>query len=253
MKRWPTKVTVDQDNVLAFLNNGHTTLDNFLLLHYREIGMNNEELLVYIQTKVGIDQGNREPSTELISQAIGWPAKKVFSYLDSMRKKGLVNFKSRHASDGKVTTELDFNPLYIALLNIQSSGSSANERVANQGMPNLEKEQTERADIYNLVEQEFGRPLSQIEMETIKQWFDIDHFDPKFIKAAVQEAVLNAALNLRYIETILVSWQKKNYHSLNEIKNERQQHRQYKQLQDDEVVDIPTNVDILNVDWNKFK
>ena len=90
-------------------------------------------------------------------------------------------------------------------------------------------------------------------METIKQWFDIDHFDPKFIKAAVQEAVLNAALNLRYIETILVSWQKKNYHSLNEIKNERQQHRQYKQLQDDEVVDIPTNVDILNVDWNKFK
>lgn len=244
---------IDQDKLLTFLNNGHTTLDNFLLLHYREIGMNNEELLVYIQTKMGIDKGNLEPSTELISQTMGWSAKKVFSYLDAMRKKGLVNFKSRHASDGKVTTELDFNPLYLALLNIKSTEGHADERVNNQGIPNIDKQQTQQADIYNLIEQEFGRPLSQIEIETIKQWFDIDHFDPKFIKAAVQEAVLNSALNLRYIETILVSWQKKNYHSLNDIKNERQKYRQYKQLQADEVVDIPTDVDILNTDWDKFK
>lgn len=244
---------IDQDKLLTFLNNGHTTLDNFLLLHYREIGMNNEELLVYIQTKMAIDKGNFEPSTELISQTMGWSAKKVFSYLDAMRKKGLVNFKSRHASDGKVTTELDFNPLYLALLNIKSTEGHADERVNNQGIPNIDKQQTQQADIYNLIEQEFGRPLSQIEIETIKQWFDVDHFDPKFIKAAVQEAVLNSALNLRYIETILVSWQKKNYHSLNDIKNERQKYRQYKQLQADEVVDIPTDVDILNTDWDKFK
>jgi DNA replication protein len=244
---------IDQDKLLTFLNNGHTTLDNFLLLHYREIGMNNEELLVYIQTKMGIDKGTLEPSTELISQTMGWSAKKVFSYLDAMRKKGLVNFKSRHASDGKVTTELDFNPLYLALLNIKSTEGHADERVNNQGIPNIDKQQTQQADIYNLIEQEFGRPLSQIEIETIKQWFDIDHFDPKFIKAAVQEAVLNSALNLRYIETILVSWQKKNYHSLNDIKNERQKYRQYKQLQADEIVDIPTDVDILNTDWDKFK
>lgn len=65
--------------------------------------------------------------------------------------------------------------------------------------------------------------------------------------------MLNSALNLRYIETILVSWQKKNYHSLNDIKNERKKYRQYKQLQADEVVDIPTDVDILNTDWDKFK
>ncbi|MCM6765619.1 DnaD domain-containing protein [Weissella paramesenteroides] len=244
---------IDQDKLLTFLNNGHTTLDNFLLLHYREIGMNNEELLVYIQTKMGIDKGNLEPSTELISQTMGWSAKKVFSYLDAMRKKGLVNFKSRHASDGKVTTELDFNPLYLALLNIKSTEGHADERVNNQGIPNIDKQQTQQADIYNLIEQEFGRPLSQIEIETIKQWFDIDHFDPKFIKAAVQEAVLNSALNLRYIETILVSWQKKNYHSLNDIKNERQKYRQYKQLQADEIVDIPTDVDILNTDWDNLK
>jgi DNA replication protein len=73
------------------------------------------------------------------------------------------------------------------------------------------------------------------------------------IKAAVQEAVLNGALNLRYIETILVSWQKKNYHSLNDITNEKNKHQQYKQLQSDEAIDIPLDIDIFNVDWNKLK
>lgn len=244
---------IDQNNLTLFLKSGQTTLNNFLLQHYREIGISNDELLVYIQTKMGIDRGALEPSTEEIGRTLGWSAKKVFSHLEAMRKKGLVNFKSRHAGDGKVTTELDFMPLYMALLKIKASQDNTDDRINKQGMPTIDEDNSQRADIYNLIEQEFGRPLSQIEMETIKNWFDIDHFKPMFIKAAVQEAVLNGALNLRYIETILVSWQKKNYHSLNDIKNEKGKHQQYKQLQSDEVIDIPTNIDIFNTDWNKFK
>ena len=244
---------IDQNNLILFLKSGQTTLNNFLLQHYREIGISNDELLVYIQTKMGSDRGDLEPSTEEIGHTLGWSAKKVFSHLESMRKKGLVNFKSRHTGDGKVTTELDFMPLYMELFKIRSSQDNTDDRVNKQGMPTVNKDNSQRADIYNLIEQEFGRPLSQIEMETIKNWFDIDHFKPMFIKAAVQEAVLNGALNLRYIETILVSWQKKNYHSLNDIKNEKGKHQQYKQLQSDEVIDIPTNIDIFNTDWNKFK
>ena len=92
-----------------------------------------------------------------------------------------------------------------------------------------------------------------MEMETVKNWFDVDHFKPEFIKSAVQEAVLNAALNLRYIETILVAWQKKNYRSVQEVRQERQKRTQFKQLNSDEKVNIPTNVDILNTDCSQFK
>lgn len=253
MKRLVKKMEIDQNNLMSFLKLGQTTLNNFLLQHYREIGMNNDELLVYIQTKMGADHGDLEPSTEQIGQVLGWSAKKVFSHLEEMRKKGLVKFNSRHANDGRVTTELDFMPLYIALFKNKVNHESTNDRIDKQGLPTNEEGQIKRADIYNLIEQEFGRPLSQIEMETIKNWFDIDHFKPLFIKAAVQEAVLNGALNLRYIETILVSWQKKNYHSLNDIANEKNKHQQYKQLQSDEVIDIPLDIDIFNVDWDKFK
>lgn len=45
----------------------------------------------------------------------------------------------------------------------------------------------------------------------------------------------------------------KNYHSLNDIANEKNKHQQYKQLQSDEVIDIPLDIDIFNVDWDKFK
>ena len=227
-------------NWTAYLKAGQTTISNYLLQHYRYLGMTNDEFLVFVQTKAGIDHGELEPSTTKIGEALGWEPQLVFGHLESLRAKGLVKFVSVRDGSGRVTTQLDFEPLYT-------------QRVETQGEPAQTKDDLSRATIYNLIEQEFGRPLSQMEMETVKNWFDVDHFQPEFIKAAVQEAVLNAALNLRYIETILVAWQKKNYHSVKEVRQERQKRSQFKQLNQEERVNIPTDVDILNTDWSQFK
>ncbi|MBD1491600.1 DnaD domain protein [Weissella confusa] len=244
----------DKLNFAAFMQSGTTSISNYLLQHYRDLGMTNEELLVYVQTKAGIDRGELEPSTQKIGETLGWDAQTVFGHLEAMRAKGLVNFVSMRDGAGRVSTQLDFQPLYDKLVSEPGSDTmTAAQRVATQGQPVTHQDDLSRAAIYNLIEQEFGRPLSQMEMETVKNWFDVDHFKPEFIKAAVQEAVLNAALNLRYIETILVAWQKKNYRSVQEVRQERQKRTQFKQLNSDEKVNIPTNVDILNTDWSKFK
>lgn len=241
-------------NWTAYLKAGQTTISNYLLQHYRDLGMTNDEFLVFVQTKAGIDHGELEPSTTKIGEALGWEPQLVFGHLESLRAKGLVKFVSVRDGSGRVTTQLDFEPLYTQLMRITGgTKQAAAQRVEAQGEPAQTKDDLSRATIYNLIEQEFGRPLSQMEMETVKNWFDVDHFQPEFIKAAVQEAVLNAALNLRYIETILVAWQKKNYHSVKEVRQERQKRSQFKQLNQEERVNIPTDVDILNTDWSQFK
>lgn len=68
---------------------------------------------------------------------------------------------------------------------------------------------------FNKVENEFGRPLSPIEMETIKFW-DEDYTED-MIDCALREAVLNSAFNFKYIEKILVSWEKKNLKTIADI------------------------------------
>src|SRR5699024_11496295 len=66
------------------------------------------------------------------------------------------------------------------------------------------KEDDEGA-IFILFEQEFGRPLSPFEIETINVWLDEDEMKPALIKAALRESVLMSKLNFKYIDRILRS------------------------------------------------
>ncbi len=92
----------DKLNFAAFMQAGTTSISNYLLQHYRDLGMTNEELLVYVQTKAGIDRGELEPSTQKIGETLGWDAQTVFGHLEAMRAKGLVNFVSMRDGAGRV-------------------------------------------------------------------------------------------------------------------------------------------------------
>lgn len=237
----------------AYLEAGQTTISNFLLQHYRDLGISNDEFLVLLHSKASIDHGEPEPSTQQISQAIGWSRETVYGHLESLKNKGLVNFVNQRDSRGMVVTRIDFSPLYTKLMtsNLLSNGKLSTSY--NNDTLVTSEESKARADIYSLIESEFGRPLSQMEIKVVTDWFDEDHFRVGLIQAAIQEAVMNGALNLKYIEAILVSWQKKNYQSIQQVQIERQKRNQFKQLHTDEKVSIPDNVDILNTDWSTFK
>lgn len=70
-------------------------------------------------------------------------------------------------------------------------------------------------DIYSLIEEEFGRPISSMEVSIIDKW--CKEFDPDMIKEALREAVYNNAKSLKYIETILYNWKDKGYKSISDI------------------------------------
>ncbi|WP_238142554.1 hypothetical protein [Weissella confusa] len=71
----------DKLNFAAFMQSGTTSISNYLLQHYRDLGMTNEELLVYVQTKAVIDRGELEPSTQKMGDTFGWDAQTVFGHL----------------------------------------------------------------------------------------------------------------------------------------------------------------------------
>ncbi|MFU1892569.1 DnaD domain-containing protein, partial [Enterococcus faecium] len=77
-----------------------------------------------------------------------------------------------------------------------------------------------KLNIYAAVEQNFGRPLSPIEMEMIKQWQTEDSYPDDLIQLALKEAVLNQAFSLKYMDRILLSWERKGIKTKNQaIKN----------------------------------
>src|SRR5690625_4495392 len=81
----------------------------------------------------------------------------------------------------------------------------------------IEKEEKEKKNLYSMFESEFGRPLSPIEMETLVMWIEDDKYSPELIQLALREAVLSQVYNFKYIDRILLNWEKKNIRTKKQV------------------------------------
>ena len=72
----------------------------------------------------------------------------------------------------------------------------------------LEKEEEvveEKMNLVDVFEEEFGRPLTPMELESIKEWVQ-GGYSEEMIYKALKEAVKSNVSSLRYIEGILINW-----------------------------------------------
>ncbi len=73
---------------------------------------------------------------------------------------------------------------------------------------NNDEKQEEKKSIYDIIQEEFGKPISPIESEILDAWIE-SGITEELILEAVKEAVLNGVANFRYIDKILYEWGKK--------------------------------------------
>ena len=66
---------------------------------------------------------------------------------------------------------------------------------------------------------EFGRLLSPIEKQEIAAWLNIDHYNPEIVKLALREAILAQVYNFKYVDRILLNWQRHGLTTTDQIKN----------------------------------
>ena len=69
--------------------------------------------------------------------------------------------------------------------------------------------------LYDFVEENFGRTLSSVEYEEISNWEDND-----LTRYAIKQAILNSAYSIKYINTILSSYKKKNIQTVQQAQED---------------------------------
>ena len=101
------------------------------------------------------------------------------------------------------------------------------------------------SNIFEIIEKEFGRTLSPIELEIIRAWLDNNNSE-ELIKEALKEATFNGVSNLRYIDKILYEWGKKGIVTVEDVEKSRKERKKAKEKDntEEEIGDI--------VDWNWF-
>ncbi|MGI6154960.1 MAG: DnaD domain protein [Enterococcus lemanii] len=199
-----------------YLASGQTTYSNLVLDNYRKIGLTNEEFLLWLQLFRYNEAGNHFPDLAMIASQLSFTQQEIYYLLNQLVQKQVVQIISTKDTSGKIVDHYDLSLIFnkIAVLKEQEKMTQTKE-----------KEQEKIRELYQSFEAEFGRPLSQIEFQRIGQWLDEDHYQVELIQLALREAVLNQAYSLNYIDRILLSWERKNIRTSQQVQEEQKRRK----------------------------
>jgi len=206
-----------KSNILAWLQEGNISIPTLLFSEYRNLNLNETELVLLLNILTFIEKGNEFPTPEELSVRMTVSIADCNEMLHKLIQRGFIDIIDHYSNDGIRFEKYSVNPLWEKLVDQFMLNSRESKK--------LEKKEDE-IDLYTCFEKEFGRPLSPFECESLGMWMDDDHHDPIIIKAALREAVMSGKLNFRYIDRILFEWKKNGIKTLDQAKNHGRKFRQ---------------------------
>lgn len=211
---------MDDTFMQQFINAGQTTVSSLLLAHFHELGITNDEFLVYLELKSFYDAGNHFPEMATIAKRLRLSSTQVYQIIHRMIQKKVLTIDTTQDAQGRSQDQYDFALLYRKLATYLTQQKQA---------VSVEKSNDTRQQLFEQIETEFGRPLSPIEYETIAAWLDQDHYQAEIVALALREAVLNQAYSLKYMDRILLSWERKHLTTKQQIQQEQNKRQQRQQ------------------------
>ncbi|MCD8501740.1 MAG: DnaD domain-containing protein [Bacillaceae bacterium] len=182
---------------VEWFNEGSISIPLRLLKDYKQLGLNENELMLLLHIYSFVEKGNSFPTPGLIAERMTKSEQECSLMLSNLVKRGFLHLQEGEDESHRFIEVYSLRPLWDkCLVHALNNLSEKQEREELQAEIN----------IYQMFEEEFGRPLSPIEYESLTMWLDQDHYDPTLIKQALMEAIVSGKRNLRYIDRILVEW-----------------------------------------------
>ncbi|MGX6442538.1 DnaD domain-containing protein [Neobacillus sp. K501] len=204
-------------NLLSWLQEGNISVPVVLLSEYRNLNINEYELVLLLNIISFIEKGNDFPTPEELTERMTISVSDCIQMLRRLIQKGFIEIKDEYSNEGIRYEKYSVQPMWEKLID--------QFLMKNKTTPEPSKD-VEEMDLYTCFEKEFGRPLSPFECESLGMWMDDDHHDPIIIKAALREAVMSGKLNFRYIDRILFEWKKNGIKTIEQAKNHGRKFRQ---------------------------
>jgi len=211
-------------DLYRYLEAGQMNISNLVLSCYHRIGMTDKELLLYLQLSYDAQKGDFFPDLAEVGERMGEKQDTVFQLVQSLISKKVIAIKTQKNAEGKTQDAYDLTLFFQKV-------AYYFEQVEQQQQQQEKKNDVR--ELYQRFEKEFSRPLSPIEIETIGMWLNEDKYSVELIQLALREAVLNQAYSLKYIDRILLAWERKNLKTKDQV--QKDQLRRREQIQDQTV------------------
>ncbi|MGE8204298.1 DnaD domain-containing protein [Heyndrickxia sp. NPDC080065] len=208
---------MDKELIMKWLEEGTIQIPQLLMAKYKHIGLNETELVLLLQVYSFLKKGNDFPTPKELSERMTIPDSLCASILRKLVQNQYISIEEGYSEENIRFEKYSLNPLWSKLVD---------DFIYDKKQQELEKNLHEETNLYTTFEQEFGRPLSPLECETLAMWLDQDHHNPTVIIAALREAVISGKLNFRYIDRILFEWKKNGINTIEEARDFGKKFRQ---------------------------
>ncbi|UFJ42731.1 DnaD domain protein [Brevibacillus humidisoli] len=201
------------------LQEGATSVSNLLLKTYKRLSLTDEEMMLIIHLLSFQQVGNRFPTIQQLENRLSMPSMRLIQLLQKLIKEGWLTIDEEvDKQTGLRYENYNLEPLYQKLAQcLKDEELAVMETVASSRETAVGT--AESTGLYNQFEQAFGRPLSPFEIETLHIWVEQDKYSEELIVAALREAAAVGKLYIRYIDRILLEWQRQKISSAEEARN----------------------------------
>ncbi|MGM0834972.1 MAG: DnaD domain-containing protein [Bacillota bacterium] len=196
-----------KEQFIEFLEEGNLSIPNYLLNNYVKLGLNEKEFLLILHVHSFVESGKIFPTPMEIADKMTIDPTECMEILRHLLQKGYVAISDEMDEYSIKYERYSLQPLWEKMIQFM---------LEKNKQATIQSNKDDEINLYTIFEQEFGRPLSPFECETLGMWMDQDHHDTSIIKAALREAVISGKLNFRYIDRILFEWKKNGIKTLNQ-------------------------------------
>ena len=215
--------------LIDIFKDGNIVIPIYILKNYKALNIDSNEFmfLMYLY-----NLGNNflfNPSK--FSSELNIEMKEVMNYIGVLTDKGLIRVDVVKNDKGIMEEIVILDDFY--------------QKLTYFTIDKVNNDTSNESNVFEIIEKEFGRTLSSMEVEIIKAWLD-SNISEELIKEALKEAVFNGVSNLRYIDKILYEWGKNNITTVEDVEKRRKNRNKDKSKKDNDA-------DISEiVDWNWF-
>ncbi len=199
---------------------GFTVISNSLLRYYPTLKLSEIETMLLLQLEAFKQANNFFPSDNELSERMNLSPVEISQIIQDLIDKEIIELGQKRDKEGRITNFYDLNLLYQKLDKIIDENDANNDDQFNLTSDVEEKRKVNPLqELVRQFEIEFGRLLSPIEKQEIAAWLNIDHYNPEIVKLALREAILAQVYNFKYVDRILLNWQRHGLNTPDQIKN----------------------------------
>ncbi|MCC3376476.1 DnaD domain-containing protein [Cohnella sp. REN36] len=214
----------------AYLD-GAVSIPYALLRAYRALKLTDTECMLLLQLIAfrQLEQ-NDFPTTEQLQERMGAGAATIGQALQRLMKLELVGIDEvTDPVSGVQAERYNLNGLFHRIASLLAAGEvplrseSADPTAAKPTV--IPPAAAGTPSLFGTFEQEFGRPLTPMEVETINGWLDQDRYPEELVLFALKESVFAGKLHFRYIDRILLEWSRNRVQSVEDARAHAQRFR----------------------------